>query len=235
MARTPSRRPKIGITTQRRGGRAMWWFNRFAVWRVGGRPVRISPDRPVKIGELDGLLIGGGDDISWSLYLQPEEWPELRPEVRIDLERDHLERDLVNAAMARGMPVLGICRGAQMINVARGGTLHADIYSAYEGVPAMRTPLPRKHVRIEAGSRLHELLGTTACRVNALHHQSVDRPGNGLRIAARDDHGIVQAIEAPAEPFLVGVQWHPEFLVFDRGQLRLFDRLVAAARANACR
>ncbi len=230
MARTPSRRPRIGITTQRRGGRAMWWFNRFAVWRVGGKPVRISPDRLVPLDTLDGLLVGGGDDISFSLYMPQENWPELRPEVRIDVERDHVERDLVNEAIARHLPVLGICRGAQMINVARGGTLHADIYSAYEGVRAMRTPLPRKRIQIEPGSRLHELLGTMTCRVNALHHQSVDELGQGMRVAARDEYGIIQAIEAPGEPFLLGVQWHPEFLVFDRGQVRLFERLVAAAR-----
>lgn len=233
MARTPSRRPRIGITTQRRGGRAMWWFNRFAIWRVGGKPVRISPGNPVPLHTLDGLLVGGGDDISLSLYMPEEQWPELRPEVRIDLERDHVERDLVNAAVAQNLPVLGICRGAQMINVARGGTLHTDIYAAYDGVPAMRTPLPRKRIQIEAGSRLHELLGTMTCRVNALHHQSVDQLGKGLRIAARDEYGIVQAIEAPGEPFLLGVQWHPEFLIFDRGQMRLFERLVAAARRHS--
>lgn len=208
----------------------MWWFNRFAVWRVGGRPVRISPDRRVAIEAIDGLLVGGGDDISWSLYRGAEDWPELRPEVRIDLERDHMERDLVNAAMERGLPVLGICRGAQMINVARGGTLHADIYSVYEGAPTMRTPLPRKRIRIEAGSRLQELLATMTCRVNALHHQSVDRVGQGLHVAAYDEHGIIQAIEAPGRAFLIGVQWHPEFLVFDRGQVRLFERLISTAR-----
>lgn len=233
MAGTPSRRPRIGITTQRRGGRAMWWFNRFAIWRVGGKPMRISPNRPLGIGALDGVLIGGGDDISWSLYREPEEWPELRPEVRIDLERDHMERDLINAAIAQGKPVLGICRGAQMINIARGGTLHADIHAVYEGAPTRRTPLPRKRIRVEIGSRLQELLGTLTCRVNALHHQSVDRTGEGLEVAAYDEHGIVQAIEAPDEPFLIGVQWHPEFLVFDRGQVRLFERLVAVAREQS--
>ena len=192
--------------------------------------MRISPNRQIPLDTLDGLLVGGGDDISWSLYMPQEQWPELRPAVRIDLERDHVERDLINAAIARHLPVLGICRGAQMINVAHGGTLHTDIYSVHDGVPAMHTPQPRKRIQIEAGSRLHELLGTMTCRVNALHHQSVDQLGQGLRVAARDENGIIQAIEAPGEPFLLGVQWHPDFLVFDRGQMRLFERLVGAAR-----
>jgi len=208
----------------------MWLFNWFALWRTGGKAVRISPDRPVDFETLDGLLVGGGDDISLSLYLDRPEGPELEPEVKIDLERDHLERDLVHAAINAKIPVLGICRGAQMINVAHGGTLHQDIYDTYEGAPKVRTPLPRKRINIDPGSHLHEILATTLCRVNALHHQSVDRPGDGLGVVARDDHGIVQAIEASPARFVIGVQWHPEFLVFDRGQVRLFERLVAAAR-----
>lgn len=230
MARSVRRRPRIGVTTSERGGWLMWYFNWFAIWRSGGRSVRVTAARPVPIEDLDGLVIGGGDDISLSLYFDKAAGPELEPEVRIDLERDHLERDLVIAAIARELPVLGICRGAQMINVARGGTLHQDIYDTYEGAPRLRTPLPRKRVHIEPGSRLHEILGATERLVNALHHQSVNRTGRDLKIVAHDTHGIVQAIEATGPTFMVGVQWHPEFLVFQLGQVRLFKRLVAAAR-----
>ena len=93
----------------------------------------------------------------------------------------------------------------------------------------MRTVLPKKNVHIDVGSRLYRITGSP-CRVNALHHQSVDRVGRGLRVVARDEAGIVQAIEGIGEPFLVGVQWHPELLVFAKPQQRLFAALAAATR-----
>lgn len=227
--RLRARRPVIGVTTARRRGGAMWLFNWLAVRRAGGQPRRITPARPVSIAELDGLVVGGGDDIGVSLYLDGPDLPELRPDIRIDPERDALERDLIHAARLIDLPVLGICRGAQMINVALGGSLHTDIYDSYRDVPRLRTPLPRKDVMVEPGSRLHEILATTRCRVNALHHQSVKELGAGLAVVSRDEYGIVQAIEMERARYLIGVQWHPEFLVFDRGQMRLFERLVAAA------
>jgi putative glutamine amidotransferase len=92
--------------------------------------------------------------------------------------------------------------------------------------------LPKKTVTVVAGSELHRVLGQERCRVNALHHQSVDRLGDGLEVVAHDEHGMVQAIERPGGPYLIGVQWHPEFLVFDGGQQRLFGRLVHAAKAR---
>jgi putative glutamine amidotransferase len=90
--------------------------------------------------------------------------------------------------------------------------------------------LPKKTVHIEVDSRLHRITGCNPCRVNALHHQSVDRVGRGLRVVARDEAGIVQAIEGTGEGFLVGVQWHPELLVFAKPQQRLFAALTAATR-----
>ncbi|HYD98506.1 MAG TPA: gamma-glutamyl-gamma-aminobutyrate hydrolase family protein, partial [Alphaproteobacteria bacterium] len=129
-------------------------------------------------------------------------------------------------------PVLGICRGSQMINVHRGDSLHTDIYKVYVEAPRLRTVLPKKPVLIDPDSRLFGILGERECRVNALHHQSVDRLGEGVRVAARDCYGIVQAIEVPAHSYMLGVQWHPEFLVADRGQQRLFHALVAACRGE---
>ncbi|MEQ9314261.1 MAG: gamma-glutamyl-gamma-aminobutyrate hydrolase family protein, partial [Henriciella sp.] len=181
--------------------------------------------RPISARTLDALIIGGGDDIGAELYRG-----EVSVDVRIDPARDRLEQKLLREALRRGLPVLGICRGAQMINVVRGGALHEDIFKVYESAPRMRTVLPRKSVEIVAGSRLHRILRLTRCRVNALHHQSVSRLGSGLAIVARDDHGIVQAIEESAKRFLLGVQWHPEMLVLSRSQQRLFRALIAACR-----
>ncbi len=220
-----SRRPLIGITSSRRGGRFMWWFNRFSVWRHGGRARRLVAGKRFDPAELDGLIVGGGDDIGPMLYSG-----ELDPAIAVDPERDALELYLLGEAEKLGLPVLGICRGAQMINVSRGGNLHRDISQVYDGVGRRRTPLPLMTVTLEPDSRLAALLRRRRTRVNALHHQSVDRIGRGLRVVAHDHLGIVQALETTDEAFLFGVQWHPEFLIFDRGQQRLFRRLVRHAR-----
>jgi putative glutamine amidotransferase len=170
-------------------------------------------------------VIGGGDDIGAEIY-----GGKVIPDVRLDPERDKIELALLKAALPAQLPVLGICRGSQMLNVALGGTLHTDIYEVYVQAPKMRTVLPRKRVSIETGSRLDRILRCNPCQVNALHHQSVDRLGQGLIIAARDENGIVQAVESETAPFLLGVQWHPELLVWKKPQQRLFAALVEAAR-----
>lgn len=216
-------RPLIGVTASVHGSRIAWWANRLALHRAGASAVRITACASFPIGNLDGLVVGGGDDIDAALYGETA-----RPHIRIDPERDRLEMGALDCAASRGMPVLGICRGSQMINVHRGGSLYVDIHEVYEQAPRMRTVLPRKRIRIEPDSRLYRILGIAECRVNALHHQAVDRLGDGLDVVARERAGVVQGIEAPGHRFMMGVQWHPEYLVLDQRQQALFRALVAA-------
>ncbi|PWC54715.1 gamma-glutamyl-gamma-aminobutyrate hydrolase family protein [Azospirillum sp. TSO22-1] len=220
-------RPLIGITASARGARISSWANRMAVWRAGGRSVRITSLEPFPIDQLDGLVVGGGDDIDTALYGEAAQ-----PKIRIDPERDRLELQALDVAEARGMPVLGICRGSQMINVHRGGSLHVDIHEVYEEAPRLRTVLPRKRVSIVPDSGLYRILGISECRVNALHHQAVNRLGEAISVVARERSGVVQGIEAEGARFLVGVQWHPEYLVADPRQQNLFRTLVEAARGR---
>jgi putative glutamine amidotransferase len=150
----------------------------------------------------------------------------------IDPSRDTLEIALIVRAVEEGAPVLGICRGAQLLNVCFGGTLHRDLSSFYEEHPARWTPFPRKRIVIAPHSRLRDVLDTTQCLVNSLHRQAVDRLGTGIHISAQEPNCVVQAIEYPDHPFLIGVQWHPEYLPQRPEQRRLFHALVRAAHSH---
>lgn len=157
-----------------------------------------------------------------------------RPAQR-DAARDTLELRLLDEAIARGIPVLGICRGEQLLNVFFGGTLHQDLEGFYVETARTRTLLPRKDIDVEPDTRLARVVGRHPRRVNALHRQGVDRLGHGLIVAARDRNGIIQAIEHATLPFVVGVQWHPEYLLQVPEQRELFRALVLASRARVRR
>ncbi|MAN81283.1 MAG: gamma-glutamyl-gamma-aminobutyrate hydrolase [Rhodospirillaceae bacterium] len=218
-------RPRIGVTVSNKGARLTWLAHWLAVLRAGGRPVRLSVGGRTEVSGLDGLVIGGGDDIGAALY-----GGEVGLDVRIDPARDRMEQQALDVALHADLPILGVCRGAQMINIHLGGSLHQDVYAAYSGLPRLRTPLARKRISVAGGSRLARLMGGGRIAVNSLHHQAVKRLGRGLKVSARDAHRVVQAVENPAADFLVGVQWHPEFLIFHRRHQALYRGLVRAAR-----
>jgi putative glutamine amidotransferase len=153
-------------------------------------------------------------------------------EAGLDPGRDALEISLLERALADGAPVLGICRGAQLINVHLGGTLHRDVASFYVEASNPWSVFPRKRVALEPGSHLALLLGRTNAAVNSLHRQAVDQVGRALVVSAREHNGVVQGIET-LEPLVVGVQWHPEYLPQRPEQRRLFREFVRAARAHA--
>jgi putative glutamine amidotransferase len=205
-------------------------MHRLALFRVGARSVRLMAGSPMPDEPLHGLVIGGGDDIGAEIY-----GGTVMPDIRIDHDRDRLELRLLEAALPAGLPVLGICRGSQMINVALGGSLHTDIHEVYAHAPKMRTVLPKKTVSIVEDSKLDRIMRCNPCRVNALHHQSVDRLGHGLQVVARDESGIVQAVESATASFVLGVQWHPELLVWKAPHLRIFAALAAVAGSRDIR
>ncbi len=204
-----------------------------AVAKAGAIPVVIPPlafDRvePL-VDRLCGLVLSGGPDLDPATYgAQPH--PDLGP---TEPEVDVFELDLARGADARGLPILGLCRGAQALNVARGGTLVQDVRSELGTDVEHRQPVigPKTShaVRIEPGSRLADALGRTETAVNSFHHQAVERLGRRLEPVAWAPDGVVEAIEASDRAFAVGVQWHAESLVDAREQLALFEAFVAAS------
>ncbi|WP_424934181.1 gamma-glutamyl-gamma-aminobutyrate hydrolase family protein [Amaricoccus macauensis] len=221
------KRPVIGVTTSKRSGWRIFPLVAFNVWLAGGRAVRWVAGREADVSSVDGIIIGGGDDISPDLYKG-----EVVASARLDPARDKLEHDLVLDAMAQDKPVLGICRGSQMINVALGGTLYQDAYSEFIDSRKVKTILPKKTVVPTPTSNLTSIVGAEPMRVNSLHTQAVHDLGEGLRVSARDLGGMVQAIERVRDPFAIGVQWHPEHLFYARRQRALFAALVKAARVR---
>lgn len=237
------RPPVVGLTTYLEQATQGVWDVRAAflpqqyfdaVTSSGGIAVLLPPQpastdaAAAVLDGLDGLILTGGLDVQPELY-GAQRHPLTDP-ARAD--RDEWELALFRGAEERRMPVLAICRGLQLVNVARGGTLHQHLPEALGtdrhriggGVFATNT------VSVEAGSALSGLVGEGDFSVHSYHHQGVDRLGAGLHVTARDDSGLVQAFESTEGGYLVGVQWHPEENREDR---RLFAGLVGQAAAYA--
>lgn len=221
-------RPRIAVTTSERSGWRIFPLVAFNLWLSGGRGVRWRVGRPADLAEVDGLIIGGGDDISPDIY-----GGELVASARLDPDRDAMERELAIAAIDAGMPLLGICRGSQMINVALGGTLHQQAYDVYKASDHYWTVLPKKEVSVLPETQLMRIAGPEPMRVNALHSQAVNELGAHLQVSARDRGGMAQAIERTDGRFAMGVQWHPEHLFYARRQRALFRALTEAATEYA--
>jgi putative glutamine amidotransferase len=198
-----------------------------AVERAGGMPVVLPPLPPSAVdgllGRLDGIVLSGGPDLDPTAYGDRERHIQLGP---TEPGLDAFELALCRAADARRMPVLGVCRGAQTLNVARGGSLHQHIDGHRQLAPA---EAPVHGVEIALHSRVARIMGAGSAAVNSFHHQAVDRLGGGLRVAARAADGTVEAVEDPARPLFLGVQWHAETLVDRPQHLALFRALVRAA------
>lgn len=219
-------RPLIAVTTSSRSGWRVFPLVNLNLWLAGGRGVRWGVGRVSDLEGVDGLIIGGGDDIGPELY-----GGRLGVSARLDPERDALERELAEAALDLNIPVLGICRGSQMLNVALGGTLDQDAWGTYGRDRMIKTILPKREVCIATQTHLSLISGDHPMKVNALHTQAVDRLGDGLRVSARDTGGMIQAVERIRDPFALGVQWHPEHLFYAHRQRAIFRALISAADA----
>ncbi len=229
--------PRIGLSTYRTPGQMTIYDGELAVLpsqyiecvtRAGGLAVMIPP-QPLTIKDatsilsgLDGLIITGGADINPSRYGQERGPHTAEPE---DL-RDSLEDTLLSSAREMGMPILGLCRGAQMLNVHLGGTLHQHLpdvvgHDRYQVGDGVFHPEP---MTITEGSLLHTILGETEVAGHVYHHQAIDQVAPGLEVSARGFDGTIQAVEMEDYPFGLAVQWHPEENLDD---VRIFQGLIS--------
>lgn len=230
-------RPVIGISSHT--GPAKWarfeldvtLMAQLIVDRVaatGCTPVLLPPLPGIEnaIGRLDGLLVPGGGDLNPTFYGAA---PHPKSFV-IGPERDAAELALVTAAVAQGVPFLGLCRGLQVLNVARGGTLH-QFLPELVGHGGHGPDAAPQRVRLDAGSQLAKVVGSDSIDVDCRHHQAIDEIGAGVTPTAWTDDGVIEAAEVPDHPFAVGVQWHAE----DAEDDHLFEALAEAARHASTR
>jgi len=198
---------------------------------AGCVPVLLPPQPGIgeTVHRLDGLVLPGGGDLDPALYAMPK-----HPQTgRLNPRRDAAEAELARAAMRTGLPVLGFCRGLQMLNVVLGGTLHQHLpdvfgHKGHEPEPGV---FGQQRLSLEPGSQIAKLMGGDTATVPCHHHQAIDRLGAGLAVTARSEDGVIEAVELADHPFAVAVQWHPE--ASGGGAESLFGALVEAARRTA--
>ena len=211
-----------------------------AIHHIGGTPIILPPtlaavDIAPLLARLDGLLLTGGEDIAPGHYGQEEELGL----GGVDQTRDQFELQMVQAWLKENKerPLLAICRGHQVLNVALGGALYQDIAThipaaldhAY--IPGRPMEQMVHSVEIAPESQLAQILGTTTLEVNSAHHQAVKTPGEGLAVVAHAPDGVIEATELPTHPFALSVQWHPEAMVkLSESMWPLFEAFVQAAK-----
>jgi putative glutamine amidotransferase len=234
-------KPLIGITTNQ--SHNVYWQPTItlmqsyvnAVTQAGGVPVLIpslieEDGWDAVYSRLDGILFSGGGDISLE-HFSGQPHPRIDD---VDLARDSIELNFVNAAASDGKPFLGICRGCQVVNVALGGTLFTHIPDQLPDAldhdyPGNKRTILVHEVKIEEGTHIAEIYGEPFIRVNSLHHQGLKDIAPSLRVAGHASDGLVEAIELPDHRFGLAVQWHPEWLTDQEPTRKLFRKFIEAA------
>ena len=237
-------RPVIGITTNQDTSRQNAPYDTLssayaaAIQAAGGLPLLIPNELPLEAltdlrKHLDGVLLSGGGDID-PTHFNGIDHISIGG---ISQQRDELEISLVRLAVATDWPLLGICRGTQIINVAMGGTLYTDIPSQYHTELTHNTPLDQgrdflaHEVTIMAESRLNAILGSDKLMVNSFHHQAIKNVAVKLTVSATAADGLVEGLELAEQRFFVGVQWHPECIWQKPEQQKLFKAFIRACQS----
>lgn len=228
--------PRIGVTCSTTASTDRYYVPRHYVEGIdatGGIPLLLSPLKSedkldTYLSLVDGLLLSGGADLDPVFYNQ-EPKSGMR---RIDPEKDRLELKLGKSALERGIPILGICRGCQMLNVIGGGTLnqHIDGLKHWQNAPEA---YPTHEIEIRRGTKLFQILQTERIRVNTFHHQSVKDVASGFVVSATSKDGVIEGLESTTHPFAVGVQFHLEYLwKEDPAFKRIFSAFVEASKSR---
>lgn len=248
-----NRKARIAVTGPDSSGTTAWLFTALNVKLAGGEPVRVQPSSFDEIFDFDGIIIGGGSDVhpdnmqeekvekvkrSTSLkvkerILYPMELLNrlLAGKAKYDKPRDELEKRFIKYALKNNKPILGICRGHQLINASLGGTMYTSTLPLLKDDTRIRTPFPQKEVLYtQEDSLIADIAGDDPLKVNAIHSQAIAKPADDLQVTAKEKAGLNQVVESKENDKVLGVQWHPEYLFYMKAHRSIFEWLVQKAK-----
>lgn len=220
------RKPKIAITKPNNKGKLFYYLSALVVSIFGAKALSFEPKDNYKKKEFDGLILSGGSDLNPKLYNS-----NIRMQNSYDNERDKMEKYLVEKSIHENKSILGICRGAQMLNVSLGGDLNPDMRlvsdNAISNDSILKKLFNRRKLKILTNSKLWEIFKSRRARINSIHNQSLNNLGDNLKINAIEETGIVQGIEYDKDSkFILGLQWHPELMTYNKENRRIFKKFV---------
>ncbi|MBC3764496.1 gamma-glutamyl-gamma-aminobutyrate hydrolase family protein [Neptunicella marina] len=246
------RKPRIAVTGPDKSGFTAWFFTSLNVRLAGGEPVRVQPSTFDGEIDYDGIIIGGGSDIHpenfekepapkakrdsglrlKELLLYPMELlSALSGKGAYDKPRDEMEIQFIDYALDNNKPILGICRGHQLLNARLGGSMYESTMPLLEHNLRIRSPFPRKKViYTKDDSLISKIAGDDPIKVNAIHSQAVAKTGDEMEVTAKEKAGINQVIESKNNQKVLGVQWHPEYLFYMHVHRRIFEWLIHKAK-----
>lgn len=223
----------IGLTRPDRRGLTQNLFIRLGLFIAGARVIDLVPSKRNLSASIDGLVVAGGTDIFPGIYANED----IKKDYPYDEARDEFETAWIRRALDEKIPLFCICRGAQLLNVILGGNLHTDVKKFFENANYPRSILAkiffRKAIRVNSDSLIYKALGKEVIEVNSMHSQSIAELGAGVRVTSKENNGIVQSIELSGDHYVVGVQFHPEFLIYRREIRALFRQFIDQCDANS--
>lgn len=221
------KQPRIGVTRPKKGNFFASFFIRLNLRRFRANVVFLYPDSKEDIKNLDGVIISGGSDIDPLRYGSQ---PHLH-NTKIDIERDDFELKVLDICIKEEMPILGICRGAQLINIYFGGTLYPTVLDIEDYLIHKNSVFPMKTVDVFQDSNLFSIVKKRKIKANSIHNQAINLLGQDIKVTATNDK-IIEAIEHKYFPQILGVQWHPEYLFYIRTQRKIFYAFIKKSKAR---
>lgn len=216
------KKPLVGVCLPDEGNFFAYLFIKLNLTLQGACSVRLRPSKEnVEFNKVDGLILSGGDDIDPTIYGEDED----AHNTSLDKARDSFELEMIDRAYKKRVPILGICRGAQLINIYFEGTLYPTIFELDKYMEHENSIFPIKNAIIKKISKLFSIIKKKEVAINSIHNQAIKKVGDDLKVTACHDK-IIEAIEKEDYPFLLGVQWHPEYLIYLKEHRLIFEKFV---------